>query len=85
MKIKGIMTGDFECWCLAVDRATFIKVKGKKPDQFDQATFYLGKKFKYKLYPSDLFGRSKDPIELTFEVAETEEVVGDSQEINQSS
>lgn len=70
--VEGVMTGDFECWCLAVSRQTFIDVTGRKPTTHDKVTFACGKEYKYQVYPSDLFGREKEPIKIEFSVTKIE-------------
>lgn len=64
--ITGIPSGDLECWCLLVDRETFIAVKGKEPEDLagpeeehdyhsDVGRFAVeGSPYRYMLYPHDL-------------------------------
>ena len=52
MILRGIPSGDGECWCFLVDRETFKDITGKAPEEFDT---HKGKgKYKYKLYPGHL-------------------------------
>ena len=53
VEFEGIPSGDYECFCWAVDRETYVRIKGEEPREFDENTpFYPGL---FKLYPSDLF------------------------------
>jgi hypothetical protein len=58
--VTGVSSGDHECWCLLVDKATFVRLRGDEPDEgFDVGPFAKpGSPYKYKLYPGDLIGRN---------------------------
>lgn len=66
MLIKGIPSGDGECWCLLVTKETFTTLSGKEPeDEFDK----VNKKgpYCYRIYPNTLFDidyRTKDEVYL---------------------
>ena len=49
---NAIPSGDYECFCFAVDEDVFTFIKKKKPDVRDKNKFHEGK---YNLYTSDLF------------------------------
>lgn len=83
MMITGIPSGDLECWCLLVDRATFKAVKGVEPEdrpgeeheyRGDVGRFAQeGSPYRYMLYPDDLFpcehaGDPKDQKPITFTI-----------------
>jgi len=52
---EGIASGDWECFCWAVDLETYVRVRGCKPNKYDKNGFYKGL---YSLYPSDALGLS---------------------------
>jgi hypothetical protein len=49
---EGVPSGDCECFCWDVDRETYIRVTGMKPDKYDRGRT----KGTYKLYPNDIVG-----------------------------
>lgn len=56
MFIKGIPSGDGECWCLLVTRETFEALTGGPPDdEFDKMKVKTDKAYCYKVYPCTLF------------------------------
>ena len=52
MKFDAIKSGDYSSFCFDVDKETFIKIKGKKPEEFDKSFFFENK---YRVYMEDLF------------------------------
>lgn len=57
--VEGIPSGDLECWCLLVDRKTFISIEKRKPGKFDVGRFAkAGSPYKYMIYPTQLIGES---------------------------
>lgn len=57
MIIKGIPSGDCECWCLLVTKKTFTDLKGSPPGEFDSGRFAKkGSPYRYMVYPDTLFG-----------------------------
>lgn len=52
-KFKSFISGDYECFCFAVDEETFTKIKGEKPNKYNADFFH---KNKYKLHPEEFFG-----------------------------
>lgn len=58
MKIRGVSSGDGECWCFLVTRHTYRKVTGKSPTRWDRQHrgVQKGSAYKYKLYPGHLIG-----------------------------
>jgi len=46
----GVPSGDGECLCWLVDKATYIRISGGKPTQFDRGS----KRGTYMLYPGDV-------------------------------
>lgn len=50
-EFEGIPSGDYECFCWAVDLETFVRITGEQPDEFDSSRFHEGL---YQLYPDDL-------------------------------
>lgn len=78
MIIEGIPSGDSECWCLLVDRKTFIKLAKKTPDKYDIGRFAeKGSPYRYMLYPMDMLGidyRDKSLHVITVEAVKKEKV-----------
>lgn len=58
MMIRGIQTGDGECWCFLVTRHTYRKVTGKNPSVWDRhhRGVRRGSPYRYRLYPGHLIG-----------------------------
>ena len=56
-------SGDFECFVFAVDKKTFIRIKGETPQKYDKNDFHRGK---YNLYPSDFF---KESVEISVKIS----------------
>lgn len=55
MIIKGIPSGDLECWCFLVDKKTFEDIRGAAPQKYDVGRFSpKGSPYRYMLYPGDL-------------------------------
>lgn len=54
MILKGVPSGDLECWCFLVDKKTFIEVKGKEPEEWDVAPRAKAP-YRYRLYPGEIF------------------------------
>lgn len=67
MEFEGIPSGDYECFCFAVDRETFVRLKGEEPDEHDENDFHEGM---FKIYPGTLFGHSEAKIQVKVEVKE---------------
>lgn len=65
IEFEGIPSGDYECFCFAVDRETFVRVNGTEPNEYDGNHFHEGL---YSLYPNALFGRSETKIQVKVEV-----------------
>lgn len=56
MILKGVPSGDLECWCFLVDKKTFTEIKGRAPGQFDVGHRIPKKSpYRYKLSPVDIF------------------------------
>ncbi len=72
MKVEfdAIPSGDYECFCWAVDHETFIRFEGHEPDRFDKDKFHDGL---YRLYP-DFCCRSEkhSKVRVTMIVEEIE-------------
>lgn len=49
--LEGIASGDYEAFCLDVDKDTFIKLKGKEPSEYDESCFNNGL---FRIYPESL-------------------------------
>lgn len=58
MTIRGIPTGDGECWCFLVSRNTYRRVIGRNPSSWDRQDRGVkkGSAYKYRLYPERLIG-----------------------------
>lgn len=54
MIIKGIPSGDLECWCLLVSANTFEHVTGKPPRRTEDRGKFAKGEFKYALYPTHI-------------------------------
>ena len=52
MEFEGLISGDYEAFCWDVTKETFIRIKNREPDEFDNSNFNEGY---YKIYPNDLF------------------------------
>lgn len=66
--ITGIPSGDLECWCLLVDKATFVALAGHDPEEWDHGRFAKeGSPYQYALYPHDLI-KDDDGKPVTFTI-----------------
>lgn len=72
MKVKGVVSGDGECWCFLVTRYTYIKVTGRNPSQFDTGRSAKGGPYRYRLYPGHLIGFDLGDKVVSLEVKVTE-------------
>jgi len=63
-EFTAIPSGDCECFCWAVDRKTFIKLTGHKPDKYDKDKFNPGL---YRVYPGTCFS-DHAPLHITIDV-----------------
>jgi hypothetical protein len=54
MIIKGIPSGDGECWCFLVDKKTFMEVTGEAPKKWDLGRQRKGSPYRYMLNPATL-------------------------------
>lgn len=78
MIIKGIPSGDLECWCFLVDKRTFIQVTGKPPGKYDLGRLApKGSPYRYMLYPGTLIDeydrQLKDKVVILSVEAEIDE------------
>ena len=53
MIVKGIPSGDLECWCFNVTAEDYKRITGRDPEGWE-ARFPVDE-YKYSLYPSDIF------------------------------
>lgn len=58
MIVKGVCSGDLECWCFNVTAEDYERVTGRKPEEWHEALFPLGE-YRYSLYPDDLIKAKK--------------------------
>ena len=70
--LKGIISGDHECWCILVDLETFLSLRNEKPMRYDVGPFAKkGNPYRYKIYPDDLgLGASGKLMNVRIEVKE---------------
>lgn len=80
IKFRGTVSGDGESFCFDVDRGTFISVVKREPEGWDdyqcgeyveqngELKFIPGDSNKCRLYPNDLFGYSKEEIEVELKI-----------------
>lgn len=62
VSFEGICSGDYECFCWAVDKETFIRIKDHEPDQFDVNKFIRDDAHDeplYNIYPDDVIGKDE--------------------------
>lgn len=57
VEFEAYVSGDYECFCFAVDLKTFKKLMGRKPDQFEKDCFIKGK---YQIYPNHIFSDNEN-------------------------
>lgn len=55
IEFKGIPSGDYEGFCWDVDKETFIKIKGEKPNKYDRSYFNKGL---YRIYPREFYNQN---------------------------
>ena len=58
-EFEGIASGDYECFCWAVDAQTFERMTGCKPDRYAKSRFH---KNKYNLYPGEFFNEKDGTV-----------------------
>lgn len=64
MIIKGVPSGDGECWCFLVDKKTFIELTGKPPEEYDIGRpLTKGSPYRYKVYPGTLIDQYDKGLE----------------------
>lgn len=68
MILRGVPSGDGECWCLLVTREYFRVVMGRYPDKDERAPGKPGP-YQYRMYPSSFIGHGwKGPVDLEINV-----------------
>jgi hypothetical protein len=67
MTLRGVMSGDHECWCFLVDRVTFMQLTKTKPARYDVGPFAKrGSPYRYKIYLDHMIADTKgEPVDLT--------------------
>lgn len=66
---EGIKSGDYECFCWAVNEETYIRITGNTPKDSDRNKFHRDyDKPLYNLYISDIIGANEDAGKQTFTI-----------------
>ena len=67
--VKGIPSGDHECWCLLVTKEDFERVTQRAAEEFDQGPFAAkDSPYRYMLYPNYLVHEAVDDSPITVTV-----------------
>lgn len=67
--VEGIKSVDYDCFCLDVDKPTYLRIKNQEPDEYDISYFNNGM---FRLYPSDLTGIENNRVRMTIDILEEE-------------
>lgn len=62
MIVKGMASGDMECWCFLVTAEDYRRITGRSEEGWEAR--YPQGDYKYALYPSDLI-KVEDHVETT--------------------
>jgi len=69
VSFQAISSGDYECFCFAVDLATFVGIMHREPEECEEDKFHKGT---FTIYPDKFFPDGKK-YNITIEVEEVKE------------
>ena len=67
--VKGIPSGDLECWCLLVTKEDFERITQRPAEEWDEGRFAAkDSPYRYMLYPNYLVHEAIDESPVTITV-----------------